>query len=243
MHATPRTVQPELLDHLTPDDPSAQRSRRDLQRIHRVMGTLSTLRRALARLEFAHPPRRILELGAGDGTLLLRLARTLATRWPGVELTLLDQHSLISRKSRDAYHKLGWRVSIVTSDIMRWAREPSPDHFDICITTLFLHHFAELELADILAAVAARADAFLACEPRRDVWARIGSQLVGLVGVNHVTRADAQSSVAAGFSGHDLTRSWPKTSNRWALQESRAFPFTHCFSAQAFAAMPARVRW
>jgi SAM-dependent methyltransferase len=241
MPTRPRTVLPELLDHLVPDDPSAIRSRRDLQRIHVFMRTLSTLRRALLRLQFSRPPGSILELGAGDGTLLLRLARTLAGRWPDVEVTLLDQHDLVSQKSLDAYRELGWRVSVVTSDILRWAREPLRLHFDLCITTLFLHHFSEGELADILAAVAARSDAFLACEPRRDAWTLFGSRLVGLMGGNHVTRADARSSVAAGFSGHDLTRSWPQIPNRWALSEARVFPFTHLFSAQALQVMPAGV--
>jgi SAM-dependent MidA family methyltransferase len=48
-------------------------------------------------------PRRILELGAGDGTLLLRLARSFAPAWPEVELTLLDQHDLVSPDTRAAF--------------------------------------------------------------------------------------------------------------------------------------------
>jgi hypothetical protein len=235
-------VLPELLDHLAPGSPSAIRSRKDLQRIHVFMRTLSTLRRAILGLPLPHPPLRILELGAGDGTLMLRLARTLASRWPGVEVTMLDQNDLVSRQSLDAYRELGWRARVVKCDILRWAREPSPMHYDLCVTTLFLHHFAERDLVQILAAVAARSDTFLACEPRRDAWTLLGSRLVGLLGSNHVTRADALTSVAAGFSGHDLTRSWPKAPDKWSLDESRVFPFTHLFSAQAVQSMPAGVR-
>jgi hypothetical protein len=226
-------VLPELLDQLSPDDPLAQRSRRDLQRIHKVMGTLSTLRRALLPLHRSHPPRRILELGAGDGTLLLRLAQILAQRWPGVALTLLDRHDLISGATREAYGGLGWRVSVLPTDVLCWARTASAEHYDLCVSALFLHHFAGQELSDILAAVAARSDAFLAFEPRRDAWTRLGSRLVGVIGGNRVTRADAVSSVAAGFAGDELTGSWPDTSRRWVLAESRVFPFTHCFSARA----------
>jgi SAM-dependent methyltransferase len=241
MRAFPRTVLPELLDDLAPEDPLARRSRRDLQRIHLAMGTVATLRRALRRLQLACPPRRVLELGAGDGTLVLRLARTLATCWPDVELTLLDRHDLVTRETREAYRALGWRTSVLTTDVLRWAQTTSAQHYDLCITALFLHHFADRDLAAILAAVLARSDAFVACEPRRDGWTRLGSRLVGVVGGNRVTRADAISSVAAGFAGHELGRAWPDSSNHWILEELRAFPFSHCFTARVRDPVPVRV--
>ena len=232
MHFIPRAVLPELLDTMAPEEPLAQRSRRDLQRIHIVMNTRNTLHRALRRLRLSRPPRRILELGAGDGSLVLRLARTLAPLWPDVELTLLDRHDLISATTREAYRDLGWQVSVVTSDVVHWAHTTSALHYDVCLAALFLHHFAEPELGEILAAVAARSDAFVACEPRRNAWTRLGSRLVGVIGGNAVTRADAITSVAAGFAGQELTRMWTGFSKDWIIEESRAFPFTHCFLAR-----------
>ncbi len=236
MLATSRTVEAELLDHLDPDDPAAQRSRRDLQRIHFAMGTVHALRRSIARLNLPQAPRRILELGAGDGTLMLRLARSCAATWPAVELTLLDQHDLVSSRTHAAYEALGWRVSVLKCDILQWARAPSPHH-DLCVTALFLHHFAGDDLTDILAAVAARSAAFIACEPRRDHWTWCASRLVGLIGANQVTRADAVSSVAAGFRGRELTGVWPDSAS-WETEESLSLPFTHCFSARIRGSVP-----
>jgi hypothetical protein len=143
MSASRRVVLPELLDGMDPDDPLARQSRRDLQRIHVVMGTLATLRRALARLRLSPRPRRILELGAGDGTLLLRVARKLAAEWPDVELTLLDRLDLVGSETREAYRGLGWHVSVVTTDVLAWARARCLQRYDLCMTTLFLHHFAD----------------------------------------------------------------------------------------------------
>jgi hypothetical protein len=78
--------------------------------------------------------------------------------------------------------------------------------------------------------VAARSAAFVACEPRRNAWTLLASQLVGVIGANKVTRSDAVSSVAAGFRGRELTQLWP--AGNWVLEETVALPFTHCFSAR-----------
>lgn len=230
-----RIVVTEMLDEMDPDDPEARRSRRDLRRVHIAMGTLSVLRRAIARLGLTAPPRRILELGSGDGTLMLRMGRAMRGQWPQVELTLLDRQDLLSARTRDAYADLGWRVASIAMDVLDWARSADMTHYDLCVTTLFLHHFREQDLHAILAAVAARSEAFVACEPRRDAWGWWGSRLVGVIGGNRITRNDAITSVAAGFSGRELGSSWPDSPDRWELRESRAFPFTHCFSARAVA--------
>ena len=50
-------------------------------------------------------PLRILEIGAGDGTFMLAVARRLAKHWPAVELTLLDRIDLVSAATRDDFSK------------------------------------------------------------------------------------------------------------------------------------------
>jgi SAM-dependent MidA family methyltransferase len=74
-----RIVTAETLDHLAPSDPAALRSRRDLVRVHRAMATRSILLQAWTELMHScqSKPLRILEIGAGDGTLLLGVARAL----------------------------------------------------------------------------------------------------------------------------------------------------------------------
>ena len=236
MNAAPRSVVPELLDELAPDDPRARRSRGDLRRIHVAMGTAAILRRSLARLHAGAPPRRILELGAGDGTLLLRTARGLG--WRDVELTLLDRVELLDDATRDAYASLGWTVRTQRGCVLDWAREPctaagggvSVPRYDLCVATLFLHHFDAAALATILRAVAARCDGFVAVEPRRGRLARAGSRLVVLLGANAVTRADAVTSVDAGFAGRELSSAWP-ADPRWHVEERAAGPFAQCLVA------------
>ena len=95
----PRVVAAETLDGLAEDDPAAIRSRRDLRRVHRVMGTRAIVARALRDLTAgrrANKPLRVLELGAGDGTLMLGVARSLKIDRPAGRLVLLDRQDLVS---------------------------------------------------------------------------------------------------------------------------------------------------
>jgi hypothetical protein len=231
LNAFARRVLPEILDSLSPQDPRAQRSRRDLRTLHRAMGSVSILTRALSILTLATPSRRIIELGAGDGTLLLRLARALRPRWTGVQLTLLDRHDLVTAETRNAYQALDWSVTVLRDDALTWARAVSAERYDLCVTTLFLHHFAMAELDGLLCGIAAQTNAFVAIEPRRGTLSRLGSRGVFLIGANDVTREDAVKSVAAGFRERELTAAWRLVPGEWIVDEHRALPFTHVFTA------------
>ncbi|MGO9994180.1 MAG: methyltransferase domain-containing protein [Steroidobacteraceae bacterium] len=231
MSAPSRCVLPEVLDGLEADDPRGRRSRRDLRRVHAAMRSDAILLRAVAKLRLTTQPRRILELGAGDGTLLLRFARAQRPRWSGVDLTLLDRLDLVSEATRAAYRDLGWRVAVERADVLEWAEEPRARHYDLCFANLFLHHFDAAPLATLLRSVAASTDALVACEPRRSALARLGSRLVLLLGANDVTREDAVKSVAAGFAGRELSAAWTPAEGRWIVEEFPALPFTHCFTA------------
>ncbi|HVC01442.1 MAG TPA: class I SAM-dependent methyltransferase [Steroidobacteraceae bacterium] len=195
------------------------------------MNSVSILRRTVNGLRLGAPPRRILELGAGDGSLLLRLARVLKPRWTGVEVTLLDRHDLVTEATRRAYRELDWVVTIIRADALAWAREPVAARYDLCIAMLFLHHFDTVRLSVLLSAAAARTDAFVCGEPRRDLLGRVASACIGVIGANRITREDAVTSVAAGFRGRELSTLWARVAGDWSVGEFRALPFMHCFTA------------
>ncbi|MGH8606761.1 MAG: hypothetical protein ACREX9_04900 [Gammaproteobacteria bacterium] len=226
----PRHVQPELLDALPANDPRAIRARGDLQRVNRVMGALSLVLRALDRSVMAQPPRSIVELGSGDGTFLLRLARKRAACWPGVKITLLDRQLLVSPKTVQGFVSLGWKTEVITSDVFDWLAQPVNERIDLLLANLFIHHFSEERLSRLLQGIEARTGSFLACEPRRASLALIGSHLLGLIGCNAVTRHDAVLSVHAGFRAEELSALWPRRED-WILREWRAGLFSHCFLA------------
>lgn len=229
-----RTVGEEILDGLAPADPAAIASRRDLRRLHRLMGSRGILLRALRAGPWpSGRPRRLLELGAGDGTLLLGVAQRLAGQWPPVELCLLDRQDLVAPATVAAYAAAGWRVHSQVGDVADgFARgNGAAPPWDGILVNLFLHHFADAELAAMLAAIAARCTRFLALEPRRAPLALLGSRLVGLAGASAVTRVDAVLSVRAGFRAREITALWPGAPVRWQLREHTAGLFSHVFEA------------
>ena len=218
-----RVLEPELLDGMAPDDPAAISSRRDLVRINWVMGQQRILAGALRKFP---APRRVLDLGGGDGRFLLSLARRLG--WQGVTALILDRQNIVEDATRSGFAALGWRCDVRQADVL--AGLGDLDRGDILVANLFLHHLDEAALQKLFAA-ATRAGGMVACEPRRNAWALAASRMVFALGCNAVTRHDAVASVRAGFRSHELSALWPEESG-WRCQEPYAAPFSHLFTAR-----------
>jgi hypothetical protein len=221
-----RVLTPEILDFLSPDDPRAIASRRDMARINTVMRQGAIMVRALA--DFP-APKLLVDLGGGDGRFLLGVARRLAQRWPDVRAMIADRQDIVSAETRAGFTALGWRCDVLQGDIFQTLPRLEPD---IVTANLFLHHLDDAALTRLLALVAARAKGFAACEPRRSGFALLGARMVGLLGANDVTRHDAVASVRAGFHESDLSALWPQNGG-WTLGEHAAFPFSHVFRAHS----------
>lgn len=232
-----RCVEPEILDGLGADDPRARRSRADLRRINRIMSTLSIVVAGIDRLAGAHPPASIIELGAGDGSLMARIARRRMSAWPRVRVTLLDRRPAVDARTLARIRAAGWQPEVIALDVDDWIARPDPvpegaARWDVVIANLFVHHFDERTLRRLFAGIASRTNAFFCSEPRRSPAALACSRLVALAGAGPVTRADAVASVRAGFRDAELSAAWPEpASNGWSLREYDAGLFTHCLAA------------
>jgi hypothetical protein len=222
-----RVLSSEILDVLAPDDPRAQRSRRDLV----LINTLMCQSRIMAEALSAFPaPKLIADLGGGDGRFMLRVARRLSERWPGVTIMIADRRAVVSAQTRACFARLGWRCESLTGDVLETLPLIRPD---IVTANLFLHHLDDAALMRLLGLVARHARAFAACEPWRSASALLGAHMVFALGANDVTRHDAVASVRAGFRGREISRLWPQAAPDWRLSERAVFPFTHLFQAMA----------
>jgi hypothetical protein len=227
----PRRLVPELLDELAPDDPRALRSRRDLRLVNGIMGHAALLARALDAVVTA--PLRLVELGAGDGAVLLRLAKRRAHRWPNTAVTLLDTQPTVAPATLAALRALGWTVEVVAADALEWLEHSPANRDAVVLANLFVHHFEGERLGRLLAGAAAHARAFVCCEPRRARLALLGSHLLWAIGCNDVTRHDAVVSVHAGFRARELSAEWQRAVGAgWQVDETPAGAFSHLFVAR-----------
>jgi len=224
-----RLVETEWLDELPPDDPLAVRSRRDLRRVNAWMRHHAIMADALQNHLNRSAPEHIVELGAGDGNFLLRVAQKISASCPNVNVTLLDRQKIIQPHTLASFTALGWRAEAVSADVFDWLHSSGP--VEVVTANLFLHHFYDVSLAGLLRVIAARARLFIAIEPRRSALPWLGSRLLWAIGCNYVTQHDATLSVRAGFDGDELSRLWPP-GNGWQLSEQRTGAFSHLFIAR-----------
>lgn len=222
-----RVVEPELLDSLAPSDPAAVRSRAELRHVNWWMGNARHVTKAILNLpEF---PRRIVEIGAGDGTFMLGVARRLASAGcKRGSVALLDMEPVVRAETLQNFQHLGWQVTVIHRNLIDWLDQE--EKVDLILANLFLHHFQDDLLTRFFSRFAEITSAVIACEPRRWKPALFGCRLLGLIGCNHVTRHDAVVSVRAGFREGELRRSWP-VGTRFEISDRPAGLASHLFSA------------
>jgi len=224
-----RLLTPELLDTLPPEDPAARASRRDLQRLHPILGQIRLWTRWFLQ-NFPHrPPDSLVDLGAGDGSLLTTvLLRTYPKGGHGTRIFFVDRQPVVPDSTLTHLHRRNWLPTVVTADVSAWVEEGPP--VSSVVTNLFLHHLDQPGIERLFSTLAAKTALFAAAEPRRSLLARWGARALGLLGCHSVTRHDARVSVEAGFKEKELGNLWPSRPG-WFLEEHGVGPFTHFFSA------------
>ncbi|CAN5649023.1 hypothetical protein BH09VER1_BH09VER1_16770 [soil metagenome] len=149
-----------------------------------MMGNFAWAERELVR--FATPGTSVVEIGAGEGNLIRRLAKSL----PHTDLTGLD---LVPRP-RDLPQAVAWGQGDLFQTLSG----------DVAVGVMIVHHFSEERLRE-LGGLLKKFRAVCFCEPWRHPLARVwGRCLLPFVG--SVTRHDMMVSIDAGFVMGELPR-------------------------------------
>ena len=172
-----RVVEPEILDELPQNDTRAIRSRRDLRLINFLMGNERWILRHLGQ-------SRVVELGAGDGSL----TRKLLSR---VEVTGLDLQAAPQDLTGN------WKMGDLFETLSATAGET-------VVANLILHHFQQEQLIELGKQLANR-KRFVFVEPWRSKLALVEGRLL-FAFVNEVTQHDMMVSIRAGFQQGELPK-------------------------------------
>ena len=193
-----RRVEPEILDTLATDDPEAIRSRRDLRVINFIMGNRRWIM-AQIRQRRDLAASGIVELGAGRGDLLVKLAQF----GPATGIDLTPRPTTLSSDIR-------W----IEGDVLNQVGRVSGG---VLVANLFLHHFEPPALRR-LGELAQAFKMLIFCEPHRHehaLWK--ADRLNPLVG--KTTRHDMPVSIRAGFEPGELAELMGLTGGKWNVSE------------------------
>lgn len=199
-----RTVKPELLDRLPPDDPAVHPARRDLRMINALMRNHRWIVRRLQPV--LRPGDRIVEWGGGDGSLARLIADRLGPPHDS-SLTVIDQ----APRPEGLQESVRWH----SRDLLDF-RVPLPES-EIVVANLVLHHFESESLAQLGAFLNHSCRVLIACEPARRHRHQWQARLLSILGVHAITRHDARVSVAAGFRRDELPRLLNLQPSDWTL--------------------------
>ncbi len=178
-----RVIVPEILDNLSPDDPRAIRSRKDLQFLDWFLGNTRWFEKQLGKRLFNGTS--VAELGAGQGHLTLRLRRSFS-KVSGLDFAPAPAH-------------LPPGVDWIQGDFFQSLTTCSAK---AVAGALILHHFNQNQLEELGVILRPRR-LILFVEPLRtmtSLW--LCTPLLPFVG--SVTRHDMRASIRAGFLPGEL---------------------------------------
>jgi hypothetical protein len=183
-----RIIEPEILDSLPPDDPTALRNRREIILLGRLSGTY---RRAASLLKRHHlPGDRVLELGCGCGELgraYRRLHRE-ETHYTGLDV--ID-------RPHDWPEPWHWRQT----DLLAFDRYN--DH-NVLVGNFILHQFEDHALSGLFTRIRDHYRLMIFCETSRHRLHMWQLRLASLLGLHPVTRHDGRLSIRGGFRKGEL---------------------------------------
>jgi ubiquinone/menaquinone biosynthesis C-methylase UbiE len=184
-----RLIKPELLDHLPPDE--ARPNLADLVRINENFGGHSVLLRALATVARSGEAFSLLDIGAASGDA----ARLILRNFPSASVTSLDQNGV----------NLGAAPPPkLLADAFRLPFPPAS--FDFVLASLFLHHFEDAQVIELLRTfyqIARRA--LLVCDLERRILPYLFLPATKILfHWQRITVHDGMISVRASFRAHEL---------------------------------------
>ncbi|XZE52319.1 methyltransferase domain-containing protein [Planctomycetaceae bacterium SH139] len=204
-----RVVEPELMDDPNLDPAEHRLALRGLSRLNRFTGVADAVYRRLRRLSAVSPrPLRVLDVATGSGDLPIRWLKLARRDGFPLQVTGVDMSPLaVSQAGEQAERnqvEADWLVANVLEDDL-------PNDFDVVCCSLFLHHFEDDDVVQLLRVMRDATDRggelrrLLVCDLARS---RLNLTLVSfaaqLVTRSPVVHCDAALSVRAAMTRREF---------------------------------------
>jgi ubiquinone/menaquinone biosynthesis C-methylase UbiE len=206
--AMERVDRPEHLDSGEASLREARQTLAELEQINRWLGG----RAALRRFVFPHlrgmatgKPLRVLDIACGSAGVsaeIVRWARARGIAVQVVALDFLDNHLRIARESTSSYPE----IQLLQADARRLPF--AARSFDLAVSTLFLHHLDENELAQALASFrdVCRGTLVLNDLVRGRTPLLFFNAVMPLLAESAITIDDGRVSIARAFRPNEMRR-------------------------------------
>lgn len=202
----PRRQEPELLDNQNHDPTELAENFRDIRRVNRLLGGVSTTIRHLPPLLAAIPPGKtvtILDLATGSGDVPLAILHWARRRGVRVEIIASDVDEAILNVAREHTGEPA-EITFARHD----ARDVQlPDRsVDIVLCALTLHHFDPDDAVRVLGEMNRLARyGFILNDLRRSRLGYAAARVTARLGTrNRLTRNDAPLSVLRAYTPREL---------------------------------------
>ena len=202
-----RSSQTEIMDTFSLQGEEMESLLTDLKRVNTLLGGVGVTTNGIKELLKHHPKDkkvRIVDLGCGDGELLRQCALWSRKNKFKVELIGIDAnpHILKEAKTRSKmYPEIKYRVLNIFSEEIKTL------DVDICLCTLFLHHFKEDPLVSFLENTLKQTKiAIVVNDLHRHTLAYYLFMLLSIFIKNKMIIEDGLTSVLRGFKREDLVK-------------------------------------
>jgi len=144
-----RSEEEEIMDDLSDGSPSLYRALEELDIINHWLGGNAITLKAVKEIFVSQPEKewKIADLGCGSGEILLKIAKWCRKKNINVELYGFDANPNVvtyAKKHCQDYPE----ITFYTENI--FSEEFKSRTFDIMTCTLFLHHFRQMDLVNLL---------------------------------------------------------------------------------------------
>ena len=197
----------EILDAPVEDVAEYEHALSQVADVNRYLGGERALRKSLSPLLTEARPIRVLDVGAGNGAVALRIGRWAALRrrsWTVVALDFSAEASAVARRTLRSGGGRG-RVGVVRGDALRL---PFADKsFDAAYAILTLHHFQDDDAVALLREMGRVTRRLVIVNDllrSRTAWLGARALAASVWRANRITRNDGPLSVRRSFKPREL---------------------------------------